>query len=454
MAQTAKTDKRTDAKPPNPKFQVEGGSTPFPNWLYDSEDLTGNEKLVALGYHRSAYGSDTTTTASVRGIACKTGLDKRTVKAITARLLELGLIVPKGPRKDGYAKKHDVALTKPASLEGRGRVSTTPTRGSVQHPLEGQYNTHIKSSKNIRHFPRSAGSSLSDTKEASGESIHGSAASPESAVPSEIEVSTSPDVHGNGNAAELATRPGHNGANKLLSRDADAQDEFGFGPRSESEPAPPRDDADEILDEALDPTPQKSAEPERPYNKRTINEYMLSPEGVPLDDDRDELFYEVEAVTLPSVYGEPFNPGDLDKLIADRGVSFCRMWAHWLPRKIANEYKRKPVRGVPSPTGLYAEAVRKGWKVDPSWPQFDETLHTVKAREQFEKRMAVCNAGDISRGFIPGTTYTQDDVNRFAEEVLRGECEVRNLLPNMRTPVRRKVDELEKAALEAEELPF
>jgi hypothetical protein len=271
----------------------------------------------------------------------------------------------------------------------------------VEHPQEGQYNTHIKSSKTNKDYasPRLASSSLAEAT--SGESVNGSAASPRSAGSSEIEVNTEPRSHGKGNAAELATLPGHNGRNKLLSPD-DPLD-FGLGAPSET----PRDVADEILDDCLgyaaDATPQQSAE--RPYTKRTINEYTLSPEGVPLDDDRDELFYEVEADILPRLYGEPFNPGDLEKLANEHGVAFCRMWAHWLERKIASEYKRKPVKGVPSPTGLFTQAVREGWKVDPAWPQFDETLHTVAARKEYRKRQ---EARELKHGPKPRVDEIED----------------------------------------------
>ncbi len=356
--------------------------TQIPNAVTFDKTLSLSEFRTFAAILSYAYGDKTEAYPSQVTLKERLGMHRETVGLALKRLVGLGLIKRLRKTKDGQwvYKVRGLDHVGKSDTQGDGKSDIAPVGKS------GTKQTKQKKTSKKEASPRSAGASPSGAEATSGESVHGhgygtadSAASPESAVPSI------------GQRAELATPAGHNGRNTLLSRDDDAQDEFGFGPRSESEPSSdsaPRDDADAILDEVFgkgsDHTPQKSAE--RPYSKRAINELMLSPEGVPLDDDRDELFYEVEAVTLPSVYGEPFNPGDLDKLITDRGVAFCRMWAHWLPRKIADKYAKDSVKGVPSPTGLYTQAVREGWKVDPAWPQFDETLHTVAAREACRKR--------------------------------------------------------------------
>lgn len=85
------------------------------------------------------------------------------------------------------------------------------------------------------------------------------------------------------------------------------------------------------------------------------------------------------------LHGEHLKDADLDRLVVARGVAFCRLWQHWLPRKVAWYYdvKKEPVT---KPTALYVEAVRGGWKVDPSWPEFDEKRHTWAATAQAEQR--------------------------------------------------------------------
>jgi hypothetical protein len=210
-----------------------------------------------------------------------------------------------------------------------------------------------------------------------------------------------------------------------------------------------RDIADEILDEVFGIT-RSDPEPERQFTKAEVNALFLTPEGERVNDDGYELRYDLVNDVLPLVYGESFNrPEDLDTLIADRGVKLCRLWMHWLPRKIAHRYANG--KDVENPTGLYIKAVRGRWQVDPSWPQFDETLHTVAAREEYRKRQEAQRLKHGPKAPVPGTNYTEDDVNRFAEEVRKGERKVIHLIMQLQGPVLRRLDEMALAQVEAKE---
>jgi hypothetical protein len=390
-----------DAKP-NPKFQVIGGVTPVPNWLFDSKALSSSEKLVAWGYHRSTYGSSTTTDASEKGISGAARLDPKTVSAAAARLRFLGVLEANGKRKDGRIL-YIVALHKPQALleaEATGRESTprvklsdprdlTPRVGRESTPRGYGFDTQegtestptIKNSKSRTKTlqdasPRSACSSLSDAEMTSGESVDGdgtarSAAPPESTVPSENEVNTRAEVIGN---AELAPLPASNGCSKLLQAE--------------------------------------TSRPPRPFTKAEINAALICPDGFRARDGFEDLSYDLSNLILPMVVGQPLNKGDidLDKLVGGHGIEFCCFWAHWLPRKIAAVYERGGT--VKNPTGLYRRAVEGHWEVDPTWPQFDEQRHTVAARAEYQKRE---EARKLKEPQSTSDTFTENDDNQTAE---------------------------------------
>jgi hypothetical protein len=123
-------------------------------------------------------------------------------------------------------------------------------------------------------------------------------------------------------------------------------------------------------------------------DKRFINEQRLTPEGLRASSDRDDLQYNLHADILPMLLGEPIRAAELDALIEQRGVQFCAMWAAWLPRKVAAHYAANNGFGsaVMKPTGLYIQAVREGWQVDPSWPEFDQNRHVCGAAIEYDKR--------------------------------------------------------------------
>jgi Helix-turn-helix domain len=119
--------------------------------------------------------------------------------------------------------------------------------------------------------------------------------------------------------------------------------------------------------------------------KREANEQCLTPEGQPVCGDFHDLYTDLNVLTLPEVGGELIPEVVLERLVELRGLKFCLMWNAWLKRKIAEEYrKRRPVK---NPSGLYITAVEQGWEVNPSWPEFDETLHITQ--EMWERKMGI-----------------------------------------------------------------
>jgi hypothetical protein len=118
------------------------------------------------------------------------------------------------------------------------------------------------------------------------------------------------------------------------------------------------------------------------FTKREINEMTLTPDLKLPDDEPDALECNLD-VQLAFASGDGFNFKVLEELVELRGPTFCAFWTSWLLRKIAAEYAAG--RPVKSPAGLYTQAVREGWEVDPSWPEFDENKHrTFTVEELFE----------------------------------------------------------------------
>jgi hypothetical protein len=368
------------------------GFTQIPNAIIFDPTLSLSEFRTYAAILSYAFGKKTEAKPSQVGLSKRTGMDRETIRIALKSLVAYGLIEPLGKGKDGQ-RVYKVRGLNPKP-KGDGRSATigdgNPATKMTENPAQ------IIQQKNTSHeyaAPRLAGSSLSDAKEASGESLEGSAASPESAVPSEIEVNTEPGSHGNGNAAEPATPPGHNGRNTLLSRDDDAQDAedvFAFGPRSESEPssesAPPRDVADETLDELFgtgsDPTPQKSAE--RPYSKPTIaaelQERRIAPDGVSFHGNVEDGAAWLEAVkAIKRVGGQSFNHGALQDSIDEHGEACVWFHAKWFLLRLAAS-KKPPDKPVP----FFLDCVAQDYAVNPKWRDliFSRVKHGCFTDEQ------------------------------------------------------------------------
>jgi hypothetical protein len=124
-------------------------------------------------------------------------------------------------------------------------------------------------------------------------------------------------------------------------------------------------------------------------SKQRVNELRLTPEGRHVDDDPESVLHDLDQA-LGLAGGEPIKRSVLNELLGLRGAEYLNFWRAWLPYKIAAEYKAG--RPVKKPTGLYTEAVRGGWEVNPTWPAFDEVLHTVAARDTAEAEASVARA--------------------------------------------------------------
>jgi hypothetical protein len=127
----------------NPKFAVPGGATPIPNWLLDDRSLTATQKLVLIGYHRSAFGPTTTTKTSENQIARSMRLDRKTVPRASAFLMQGGYLTTCGETPNGFATQYEIALEPPP-----GNPHHTPMGNGTIPPGESTHN--IKSSKNIQ----------------------------------------------------------------------------------------------------------------------------------------------------------------------------------------------------------------------------------------------------------------------------------------------------------------
>jgi hypothetical protein len=381
------------------------GFAPIPNALIDNPYLNLRDKMVLIKLASHAYGDKKTANPSQVGISKCLKIKRSTASAALDSLTALEIIRPHGKGRCGKKETFTIDLDRAANLSKRG-PGNLPKRG----PLPARLRT-IKQTAGTKQSNKTLASNAAPATEVTaGEGVDGlgsagSAASPVTAATSNGEVDL-----------------GHNGRSTLLQS---------------------HDIADEILDEVFgEPTPR------RQYTKREINDLLLTPEGLRVDSDAYELEYDLSNVYLPMVCGEPLNRGEFDKLVAEQGVEFCRLWMHWLSRKIADCYRQgKPVK---KPTALYIKAVLGRWQVDPAWPQFDEELHTVAAWAEAHKRQEARGP----KAPVPGTSYAQNDVNRFADEVRSGERKLIYLPMQLQGPVRTRLDELYDAEAEAEEIPF
>ena len=182
----------------------------------------------------------------------------------------------------------------------------------------------------------------------------------------------------------------------------------------------------------------ETSKPPRPFTKDEINAALIRPDGFRASDDFDDLSYDLSNLILPMVVGQSLNKGDLDldKLVDKHGVRFCHFWAHWLPRKIADEYAKN--RPVLSPTGLYRSAVEQGWTVNPKWAAFDEKRHTFAAREQYINRQLERNLKSSHAKF------TQVEVTKLADEVRKSQRQLAELPEHIRVSVRDEIARLQE----------
>jgi hypothetical protein len=382
MAQTAKTDKDR---------WYEKGFTRVPNAVIADETvLSSADKLVILVLSMYAWGDKVEVYPSQRLIAAQSRLNRRTVRTSLERLTALRIAEEVG--RDARNK-----VTYRLNL-GVDWSTSTPVIGAPMHHKNGLIGALVPTNKKQhktyhKDASRRAASSLSDAEMTSGDSVDGSAASPESAVPSEIEVSTSPEVHGIGQSAEPATPPGHNGRNMLLSRDI----------------------ADEILDEEVfgtgsDATPQGSAEsePERPCSK--LQERRIAPDGTSFYDSVADGEAWLEAVkVLKQAGGEPFNHGALQESIEEHGEACVWFHAKWFLLRLA---ARSEPPDKPAP--FFLDCIAKDYRVNLKWLDlvFNRVRHgcfTEEQRKELPADAAPFKEDEIEDCFGGSVTTFNDD---------------------------------------------
>jgi hypothetical protein len=384
---------------PSPDRAKADGFTKVPNALIDSLAFDDTDKLVYIILRRHAIDDKTDVWPSQVRIAGLARKGRDSVRSSLHKLTEAGIVSEVGRdarNKATYRLHLDVDLSK-VHLNQNRQVPDLESPGNLtqnRHQADKADKTNKKDAS-----PRSAGPSLSESEMTSGEDFDcvrsaESAADAEPGPASEIEVNTQAEAD-IGNAEALPTLSASEGRSNLL-------------------------------------------QPKRLLTKAEINAAFVTPDGYRVSDDFDDLTYDLN-VTLAQTCGEMLNRGDLDleKLVATQGVERCALWAHWLPRKIADKYAKNPVKGVPSPTGLYINAVRGGWQVDPAWPEFDEHIHTVKAREQSVKRR-------LDRNLKSATAkLKQDELLMLAEEVRKGQRQLAELSEPLHATVRDEMKRLQ-----------
>lgn len=372
-----------------PLTKVEGGFTAVPNVLIESTAFNDTDKLVLINLLRHAMGKDEAWPSKLR-IARQARKGRAAVKESLARLTALGCISEAGAAGNQRTKYrihldriehvHQCKVVQNDHLErmtSRTEVVQNEHLGGPERAPKVVQNDHkadkAEKTKQKDGSATPEGSSLTDVgddAEFGFANAASSAASPLVAIASNGEGDDKPVSHALGNEEPEATLPVSSGRfNGLQSGRAD-----------------------------------------RPLVRAEVNAAFVRPDGYRVSDDFDELECDLN-LTLAQVYGEPLNRGTLDKLVKDHGVRRCALWAHWLPRKLASDFEKGKL--IEKPTARYVRAVQEGWEVDPKWPEFDEQRHTVKAREEAEKRK---QARDGSESPLSDDTSVTDEF----EEVFSG----------------------------------
>lgn len=206
-------------------------------------------------------------------------------------------------------------------------------------------------------------------------------------------------------------------------------------PDAETEVEPSDSKGNEEPKATLPATPGAQDIAPRPLSKAEINAAFVTPDGHRVSDSIDDLDCDLNT-TLARVYGEMLNRGTLETLVGKHGERQCALWAHWLPRKIADEYTKG--RPVESPSGLYRKAVEQGWHVDPKWPEFDEERHILAAREQYIKRQLEIKLKSKH------SKFTAADIRWLAEEVRKGERRLADVREDVQASVRDEMNHLQE----------
>ncbi|HEY1680230.1 MAG TPA: helix-turn-helix domain-containing protein [Candidatus Tumulicola sp.] len=403
----------------------------MPNFVLDTKVLKGNEKLVLITLLRHDFGkSDNVWPSQVR-IAALAGVSRKTVRDSLQRLLTLGAVSEAG--RDG--RNQVTYRINRADLEQLCQIealSVSPRPGTIvpddlEQLCQVTWNNYAtKQTKQNKTENKNAplgGTSPTDATTGGGSRnsiIDNSASLLDAGGEADLERESTSASHSIGNSAGSGASVG----------DGD----LGFGLTS----AHTSTDGDHQA-----PMPKVSTE-------------LLLPDGTLASDDFENLQPDIDGLILPMVIGEPLNTGELDRLVGLRGVAFCHMWAHWLPRKIARQYSiGKPVQ---KPTALYIHAIEAGYPVEPWWPEFDEKLHTVAARAESFKRAE----GRARRAGSAVPEYSQEQIDECADAIATGRAELamypESLQPKIKDALtHRRLGEIVaeiNAGNEVVELPF
>ena len=123
-----------------------------------------------------------------------------------------------------------------------------------------------------------------------------------------------------------------------------------------------------------------------------IRDCRIAPDGTSAFDvcaDADAWLL-AKSVVEEYAEGEPFNPGELDKLCDEYGNEAVWFHAKWFPRRIG-ALKSQPNK----PTAYFIDCVRKDHPVNPTWPKVwmeassDEILTAIFGEESEESKPVV-----------------------------------------------------------------
>lgn len=390
--------------------------TVVPNELINHTSLTPAEKLVLIK-HLSEGFKTKTRPDSERKASRRLGVSRKTYSGATSQLVKLGLLQADGtggPRRQETYRVH---------LERLGGLSVACSTGSNEVPVRTRrkLQTGSKVSQATGSIEVPDLSQLAQIR----------ATAEEQRKPNEEDGSAAPE------GSSLTRASAVSEANGI------ADDDFDFGLVSSADSAAsPREPSHSLDKGPHEPEASESASsgpqhvastsvlPTRSFTKAEINAAFIRPDGYRVSSDFDDLTYDLN-VTLAEAHGQMLNKGDVDiaRLVERHGIERCALWAHWLLRKIADEYSKG--RPVKSPTGLYRRAVEGEWQVDPNWPEFDELLHTTTAAAEEKKR----KAERIVYSASPLKTYTTKEISTLAEAVNEGHLKTSTLPASVQSRV-------------------
>lgn len=362
---------RTDSA----KFNVPGGWTAVPNWIFDRDDLTAVEREVLWALYRSAPAKSLKAKIGAAYIAKRFQRGRKTVTAALQSVARRGFILPLGERSIGDAQPYELVLDPPPETCSSPHLPVLHNASPCvpEHIIQKQTKDYENHGREAPHYKYITDSVPPSPSFSYVESAGGSAELPGFGV-------QLIGPHGDGHGAE-----GDDGS--ALGGRCDSSSNTGS-----FEDWAAQWDAEATAAEAARPKPV----PAKQMTKQLVNDALLTPEGLRASDDIDDL--QCDAYILVGDVCGQWSPNtwpSLESLTRTHGVRYVAFWTRWLARKIADEYTRG--RPVEKPTALLLKAIEGKWEVNPDWPEFNEELHTWKAvesRGQVERRHGVADFKD------------------------------------------------------------